>query len=186
MIVMNQVLGAGASSRVFMNLREEKGYTYGAYTRLDLKRLGGDFEATAEVRTAVTGDSIKEFFYELERIRNEDVPAGELSDAKNFLTGVFPIRAETQEGLTNLIVNQLLYDLPDDYLQTYRSNVDSVAAEEVRRTAELYVRPSELAIVVVGDAKEIIPQVEEYASVVEIFDTEGNPTMLTDQEAAAN
>ena len=62
-IVMNQVLGAGASSRVFMNLREEKGYTYGAYTRLDAKRLGGDFEATAEVRTAVTGDSLKEFFF---------------------------------------------------------------------------------------------------------------------------
>ena len=186
MIVMNQVLGAGASSRVFMNLREEKGYTYGAYTRLDLKRLGGDIEATAEVRTAVTGDSIKEFFYELERIRNEDVPAEELSDAKNFLTGVFLIRAETQEGLTNLIVNQLLYDLPDDYLQTYRSNVDSVTAEEVHRIAELYVRPIEMAIVVVGDAKEIIPQAEHFAPVVEIFDTEGNPTTLSDQEAAAN
>ena len=64
--VMNQVLGAGASSRVFMNLREAKGYTYGAYTRLDAKKLAGDFEATAEVRTAVTGDSLKEFFYELE------------------------------------------------------------------------------------------------------------------------
>ena len=63
-IVMNQVLGAGASSRVFMNLREEKGYTYGAYTRLDTRRLAGTFEATAEVRTAVTGDSLKEFFYE--------------------------------------------------------------------------------------------------------------------------
>src|SRR6185369_7200793 len=101
-IVMNQVLGAGASSRVFMNLREEKGYTYGAYTRLDAKRGGGDFEATAEVRTAVTGDSLKEFFYELDRIRDEKVSEQELADAKNFLSGVFPIRAETQEGLTNL------------------------------------------------------------------------------------
>ena len=98
--VMNQVLGAGASSRVFMNLREEKGYTYGAYTRLDARKLGGDFEATAEVRTAVTGESIKEFFYELERIRDEKVGDDELADAKSFLTGVFPIRAETQEGLT--------------------------------------------------------------------------------------
>src|SRR5206468_8700391 len=88
MLVMNQVLGAGASSRIFMNLREEKGYTYGAYTRLDAKRLGGDFEATAEVRTAVTGDSLKEFFFELERIRDEKVPEQELNDSKNFLTGV--------------------------------------------------------------------------------------------------
>ena len=183
---MNQVLGAGASSRVFMNLREEKGYTYGAYTRLDLKRLGGDFEATAEVRTAVTGDSLKEFFYELDRIRDEDVPVEELNDAKNFLTGVFPIRAETQEGMTNLIVNQVLYDLPDDYLQTYRSNVEAVTAEDVRRVADLYVRPAEMAVVIVGDAKEIVPQADKYAGAVEILDTEGNPTTLTDQEAAAN
>lgn len=125
-LVMNQVLGAGASSRVFMNLREEKGYTYGAYTRFDAKRFGGDFEATAEVRTAVTGDSLKEFFYELDRIRDEAVSEQELTDAKNFLIGVFPIRAETQEGLTNLIVSQYLHSLPEDYLQTYRDNVRAV------------------------------------------------------------
>jgi len=141
-LVMNQVLGAGASSRVFMNLREDKGYTYGAYTRLDAKRLGGDFEATAEVRTAVTGDSLKEFFYELDRIRDEKVPEQELADAKNFLTGVFPIRAETQEGMTNLIVNQLLYDLPADYLKTYRENVTAVTADDVQRAAQKYVRPA--------------------------------------------
>src|SRR5256714_6502670 len=129
LIVMNQVLGAGASSRVFMNLREEKGYTYGAYTRLESKRLAGDFEATAEVRTAVTGDSLKEFFYELDRIRGDMVGEEELADAKNFLTGVFPLRAETQEGLTNLIVNQHLYGLPEDYLQTYREHVDAVTAD---------------------------------------------------------
>ena len=185
-LVMNQVLGAGASSRVFMNLREEKGYTYGAYTRVDAKRLGGDFEATAEVRTAVTGDSLKEFFYELERIRDEVVPADEIKDAKNFLTGVFPLRAETQEGLTNLIVNQLLYDLPKDYLETYRSKIESVTAEDVQRVARKHVRPSEMAIVIVGDAKEIIPQAESYADSIEVFDTEGNPIELPSQEAAAN
>jgi zinc protease len=185
-LVMNQVLGAGASSRVFMNLREEKGYTYGAYTRLDAKRLSGDFEATAEVRTAVTGASLKEFFFELDRIRDEVVPTGELDDAKNFLTGVFPIRAETQEGLTNLIVNKLLYDLPDDYLQSYRSNVEAVSSEDVQRVARKYVRPEEMAIVIVGDAKEIIPQAAEFAEQVEVYDTEGHPVDIPDQEAAAN
>src|ERR1043166_5226175 len=130
LLVMNQVLGAGASSRIFMNLREEKGYTYGAYTRLETKKLAGDFEATAEVRTAVTGDSLKEFFYELDRMRNEKVGETELADAKNFLTGVFPLRAETQEGLTNLIVNQHLFGLPDDYLQTYRDHDDAVTVDE--------------------------------------------------------
>ncbi len=173
-LVMNQVLGAGASSRVFMNLREEKGYTYGAYTRVDSKKLAGDFEATAEVRTAVTGESLKEFFYELDRIRDEDVADAELADAKNFLTGVFPIRAETQEGLTNLIVSQELYGLPEDYLQTYRDNVAAVSAAEVRRVANKYIHPKKMAIVIVGDAGEILPQAKEYTSEIEIFDTEGN------------
>jgi zinc protease len=175
LIVMNQVLGAGASSRIFMNLREEKGYTYGAYTRLDFKRLAGDIEATAEVRSAVTGDSLKEFFYELERIRKEDVGPDELADSKNFLTGVFPIRAETQEGLTNLIVNQYLYDLPEDHLQTYRQNVDAVTIHDVRRVADQHLRPDEMAIVIVGDAEEVLPQVSQYAASVEIFDIDGNP-----------
>ena len=174
MIVMNQVLGAGASSRVFMNLREEKGYTYGAYTRLGAKNRAGDLEATAEVRTAVTGDSLKEFFYELNRIRDETVSEQELADAKNFLTGVFPIRAETQEGLTNLIVNQHIYSLAADYLQTYRENVDAITVDDVQRVAVKYVRPDEMAIVIVGDASEVLPQAKEYAETVEIFDTEGN------------
>jgi zinc protease len=180
-LVMNQVLGAGASSRVFMNLREEKGYTYGAYTRIDAKRLGGDFEATAEVRTAVTGDSLKEFFYELNRIRDERVADDELNDAKNFLTGVFPIRAETQEGMTNLIVNQLLFDLPDDYLQTYRSNIDAVTAADVERVARLYVRPDEMAMVIVGDAKQILPQTSSYAQSIKVVDTDGKPVETSDQ-----
>lgn len=183
MIVMNQVLGAGASSRVFMNLREEKGYTYGAYTRFDAKKLAGNFEATAEVRTAVTGDSLKEFFFELNRIRDEKVPEDELADAKNFLTGVFPIRAETQEGLTNLIVNQELYGLPHDYLQTYRDHVRAVTADEVQRVAKSLIDPEKLAIVIVGDAAEILSQARDYASSVEIFDKEGNEREIAEFES---
>jgi hypothetical protein len=171
---MNQILGAGASSRIFMNLREEKGYTYGAYSKFDMRRLAGAFEATAEVRTAVTGDSLKEFFYELNRIRDEKVTEEELQDAKNFLAGVFPIRAETQEGLTNLIVQQQVYDLPADYLQTYRDRVNEITVEDVAAAANKYVQPDEMAIVIVGDAEEILAQAKDYAESVEIFDTEGN------------
>lgn len=181
-LVMNQVLGAGASSRIFMNLREEKGYTYGAYSRMDAKRLAGDFEATAEVRTAVTGDSLKEFFYELNRIRDERVSEQELADAKNFLVGVFPIRAETQEGLTALIVSQQLYKLPADYLQTYRDQVNAVTAEEVERIAQKYLAPDRMAIVIVGDAAEILPQAKSFAAEIEIFDTEGRQQDLSKYE----
>ena len=183
-LVMNQILGAGASSRVFMNLREEKGYTYGAYTRIDAKRHAGDFEATAEVRTAVTGDSLKEFFYELNRIRDDAASVEELADAKNFLTGVFPIRAETQEGLTNLIVSQELYGLPADYLQTYREHVAAITVEDVQRVANKYIHPDRMALVIVGDAAEIVPQVEAYAMEVEIRDTEGNLKPIPDAETS--
>ncbi|HRH45731.1 MAG TPA: pitrilysin family protein, partial [Pyrinomonadaceae bacterium] len=181
-LVMNQILGAGASSRLFMNIREEKGYTYGAYSSFDSRRLTGSFEATAEVRTEVTGDSLKEFFYELNRIRNEKVGENEIQDAKNFLTGVFPIRAETQEGLTNLIVAQKLYGLPDDYLQTYRDKINAVTIEEVQRVAQTYIHSDQIALIIVGDAEEILKQAKSYAESVEIFDTEGNPQEIAKYE----
>jgi zinc protease len=172
-LVMNQVLGAGASSRLFMNLREAKGYTYGAYSRFDTKRLAGNFETNAEVRTPVTGDSLKEFFYELNRVRNEKATEKELKDAKSYLTGVFPLRAETQEGLTNLLVAQQLYDLPADYLQTYRDKVNAVTLDDVERVAKKYISPDKIAIVIVGDAEEILPQIKSYSKTIEVFDTEG-------------
>jgi zinc protease len=173
-LVTNQILGAGASSRLFMNLREEKGYTYGAYSSIDARRLAGSFEATSEVRSAVTGDSLKEFFYELNRIRDEKVSEEELRDAKNFLTGVFPIRAETQEGLTNLIVSQKLYNLPDDYLQTYRDKINEITLEDIERVAKKYITPERIAVVIVGDAENILEQVRYLTPFIEIFDTEGN------------
>ncbi len=129
---MHTVLGANASSRLFMNLREEKGYTYGAYTNLDARRTAGTFRATAEVRTPVTGDSLKEFFYELNRIRNERVSEKEISDAKSYLTGVFPIRLETQEGLTDQLVQIKMLRLPVDYLTLYRDRVQAVTLEEIQ------------------------------------------------------
>lgn len=179
-LVMNQILGAGASSRLFMNLRESKGYTYGAYSNFDMRRLAGNFEASAEVRTAVTADALKEFFYELDRIRNEKVSEKELQDAKNYLTGVFPIRLETQEGLTSLITQQQLFDLPKDYLQTYRDKVNAVTAEDVSRVAKQYILPDKAAIVIVGDAEDLLDQVKAYASKIEIFDTQGRRQNLDD------
>ena len=172
-LMMNQILGAGASSRLFMNLREAKGYTYGAYSRFDARRLAGNFETNAEVRTPVTGDSLKEFFYELNRVRNEKATEKELRDAKSYLTGVFPLRAETQEGLTNLLVSQQLYDLPADYLQTYRDKVNAVTLEDVERVAKKYISPDKIAIVIVGDAGEILPQIKTYSTKIEVFDAEG-------------
>lgn len=172
-LVMNQVLGGGASARLFLNLREAKSYTYGAYSRFNTKRLAGDFEANSEVRTSVTGDALKEFFYELIRIRKDEVDNAELQDAKNYLTGTFPIRAETQGGLTNLILIQQLYALPADYLQTYRERINAVTPADVKRVANTYLQPEKIAMVIVGDADEILPQVKPYAEKINIVDTDG-------------
>ena len=96
-----------------------------------------------------------------------------MQDAKNYLTGVFPIRAETQEGLTNLIVTQQLYDLPADYLQTYRDKVNAVTLADVQRVAKTYLQPDKIAIVIVGDAEEILKQVKPYATKIDAFNAEG-------------
>src|SRR4029078_6902016 len=126
MLLMHTVLGANASSRLFMNLREDKGYTYGAYSSLAARRTAATFRAMAEVRTPVTGDSLKEFFYELNRIRNEPVSEKEMDDAKSYLTGVFPIRLETQEGLVDQLVQIKMFGLPEDYLEIYRREIQAV------------------------------------------------------------
>ena len=173
MMLMHTVLGATASSRLFMNLREEKGYTYGAYSNLDARRSAGTFRATAEVRTQVTGDSLKEFFYELNRIGNDRVSEKEIADAKSYLTGVFPIRLETQEGLTDQLVQIKMLNLPDDYLENYRGRVQAVTIEEIQRVAQKYIKPEEAALVVVGDGALVIEQIKPYCEDIEIYNTSG-------------
>ena len=178
LLLMHTVLGANASSRLFMNLREEKGYTYGAYTNLDARRTAGTFRATAEVRTPVTGDSLKEFFYELNRIRTDLVSEKEIGDAKSYLTGVFPIRLETQEGLTDQLVQIKMLNLPDDYLQHYRDRVQAVTVAEIQRVANKYVKPDEAAVIVVGDGAAVVDQIKPYVPDIEIYNTSGKRKSL--------
>src|SRR5687767_11889580 len=178
LLVMHTVLGANASSRLFMNLREEKGYTYGAYTTLDARRHAGTFRATAEVRTPVTGDSLKEFFHELERIRDEDVGEQELRDAKTYLTGIFPIRLETQDGLVEQLVQMEMNGLPADYLHTYRERVQAVSAAEIQRVASKYVRPDLAAVIIVGDGTSVLEQIKPYCEDIEVYTTSGKRKSL--------
>jgi zinc protease len=191
LLLMHTVLGANASSRLFMNLREEKGYTYGAYSSLDARRTAGTFRATAEVRTPVTGDSLKEFFYELNRIRTEPVSKKEMADAKSYLTGVFPLRLETQEGLVDQLLQIKMFGLPQDYLETYRNAIQSVTIEQVHEVAEKYVRPDEAAIVIVGDGAQLQEQVKPYTDELEFYNTAGKkkdppkPASYSPEAAAA-
>src|SRR5687768_5187253 len=179
MLLMHTVLGANASSRLFMNLREDKGYTYGAYSSLDARRTAGTFRVTAEVRTPVTGDSLKEFFYELDRIRTEPVSEQELSDAKSYLTGVFPIRLETQEGVIDQLVQIKMFGLPDNYLEIYRNKIQEVTIEQVQEVARKYVKPDEAAFVIVGDASQLNEQIKPYAEDIEFYNTAGKRKVMS-------
>jgi predicted Zn-dependent peptidase len=172
-LVMHTVLGGNASSRLFMNLREEKGYTYGAYTNLDARREAGSFRATAEVRTPVTGDSLKEFFHEFARIREELVAEKELADAKSYLAGVFPVRLETLDGFIDQLVQIRMHGLPRDYLHTYRERVQQVTREQVRAAAQKLVTPERSALVIVGDASAVRAQAESFADGLELYDSSG-------------
>ncbi len=183
MLLMHTVLGANASSRLFMNLREDKGYTYGAYSSLDARRTAGTFRATAEVRTPVTGDSLKEFFFELDRIGSERVSDKEIADAKSYLTGVFPLRLETQEGLTDQLVQIKMLNLPIDYLRNYREQVQAVTADDIQRIARKYVKPDEAAVIVVGDGAFVAEQIKPYCEDIEIYNTAGKRKTANDSGA---
>ena len=126
------------------------------------------------MRTPVTGASLKEIFYELGRIRDEDVTEKELSDAKTYLNGIFSIRLETQEGLVDQLVQVKMHNLPEEHLRTYSARVNAVTREHVRRVAQKYVLPDRVAVVVVGDTAAIADQVKPYAGEVENYDSAGN------------
>jgi len=172
--VMNQVLGGSFASRLFMNLREEKGYTYGAYSRPDARVEAGGLIASAAVRNDVTAGALKEFFHELNRIRDERVGEDELRNAKAFLTGVFPIALERIEEVAAHIVSLKLYGLPDGHWDTYRDVINAATPEKVQEMAQRYVRPDESVVVVVGRADELRPVLEPYGPVV-VLDRSGEP-----------
>lgn len=172
LLVMNNIIGGGLESRLFKNLREDKGYTYGAYSQFNGSRFRGTWAATSEVRTEVTDASMKEFFYELKRIRDELVPPAELEDAKRGLVGSFALSLEQPQGLLLNIVAQKLYSLPADYWDTYPKKVAAITAADVQRVARKYIDLEHLQIVAVGDAAKIRGVLEKYGT-VEAFDSEG-------------
>lgn len=172
--VMNTILGGGINSRLSKNIRENKGYTYDVRSTPETRRYAGSFRATTDVRTEVTGAAVKELFSEMERIANEPITDQELRDTKAYITGLFPLRLETQEGLTEQLVQIEMYGLPADTLQTYRDRINAVTKEDVQRVARSYVSPAKSAIVIVGDAAKITDQLKPYSQSFEYYDAAGN------------
>src|ERR1700683_1861323 len=174
LIVLNQIFGAGPQSRLFLNLRENKGYTYGVYSSLTALKYAGPWRAGGDVRTAVTDGAMTEFLKELNRIRNEKVPAAELEDAKHAVVATFALSLENAAQLVTYAIITKLYGFPADYWDTYPAKISAVTADDVQRVAEKYINPDTMQIVAVGDASKIKSVMEKYGP-VEVYGLDGKP-----------
>jgi zinc protease len=159
--VMNTALGGLFSSRLNMNLREEHGYTYGAFSTVLYRRAPGPFIAVAGVRTDVTAPAVRETFSELDRMRNTTLTSDELTMSQNAfalsLAGKFETTAETANTVGELFV----YDLPLNYYQSLPGKINAVNARDVQRVAKEYLRPESIVVVAVGDKAKIEPELKK-------------------------
>jgi zinc protease len=152
--VANTILGGSFTSRLNQNLRETRGYTYGAGSRFDMRRAAGPFLASAEIVTAKSDSALLEFMKELNGIR-QPVPLDELSRAKRYLQLQLPGNFETTQQIAAALVPVALYGLPLDYYNNYVQNIEGVTQAAVARVAQQYINPGSLAVVIVGDRKTI-------------------------------
>lgn len=163
--VMNQILGGSGTARLFMNLREDKAFTYGAYSSLSADELVGTFSANASVRNEVTDSAIVEFFTEMNKIVKEKVTAEELQKVKNNLTGSFARSLENPSTIASFALTIERYKLPKDYYANYLKTVESLTIEDIQATARQFVRPENAYIVVVGNGKQIAPGLAKFGEI---------------------
>jgi len=154
--VMNQILGGGSfNTRLFQNLREDKAYTYGSYSRLSTDKRIGYFSASAQVRTSVTDSALNEIIYEINRMQKELVSDNDLQLIKNMMTGSLSRSLEDPQTIANFALNIERYNLPSDYYHTYLEQVAAVTAEDVKQMAIKYLKPEQAIIIAVGQADKI-------------------------------
>jgi len=166
LLVANAILGAGTSSRLFLNVREKKGYAYDVSSSLAALKQYGTFFGATETRNEVCAQAITEILAEFDRMRNEKVAPDELQNAKNYIIGNFSLLLSTQAGLADQILRARLLGLDADFLETIRSRVDAVTADQVTAAARAYILTDHPAIVVVGDAARLKKSLESLAPVV--------------------
>jgi zinc protease len=168
----NSLYGGAFNSRLVMNIREDKGYTYSPRSGVNAFRQHGYFSVSAAVRNDVVAASLTETFYEMDKLRSVPVPEAELADAQNYLSGVFSMGLATQNGLLSQIAVVALNELPDDYLETYRAKVRALTPVDLLETARKYLDSANMQIVVVGDRAQIESQAALFGE-LEVFDAQG-------------
>ena len=172
MAVMNRILGVGPPSRLFLNIREDKGYTYSIGSNFSAGKYPGLFTAQSPVRTEVTEGTIREFISEFKRIRDEKVSPAELENAKRAIIGNFALQLENPTGRLNNIITQKMYGLPANYWDTYPQKVNAITAEDVQRVAQKYIDINHLQIIAVGDASKTRDVLAKFGSLQE-YDGDG-------------
>ncbi len=168
----NQILGGGSLGRLFQNIREDKAYTYGAYSSYDDDRLVGQFSASASVRNEVTDSAVMEFYKEFKRLQTEPVPAEELQAAKNYVIGSFGRSLESPSTVARFALNIQRYKLPADYYETYLAKLQAVTPEQIMEVAKKYIGTESTHLVVVGKASDIADDLAAMGKVT-YYDTEG-------------
>jgi zinc protease len=176
--VMNAILGGQFSSRINLNLREEKGYTYGARSGFDFAKGPGPFEAGGTFRTSVTKESLVELIKELTEIGgSRPATDGEIAFAKGRIIQGFPGRFETNSGVGGALATLVVYGLPDDYFATYQPKVEAVTKADVERVAKKYITPGAMTVLVVGDKSQVEGPLRSlpFGKTIHLLDAEGNP-----------
>jgi predicted Zn-dependent peptidase len=153
--VLNAILGGTFNSRLNRVIREELGYTYGIGSSFDMRRGAGPFVIRTAVETAVTVPAVLEILRIVSDFRDAEVESDELSVARDYLIGVFPLRFEAAAQVAAALGGLIVFGLPDDELDRYRPQVAAVTARDVMSAANRYIKPEELSVVIVGDASQI-------------------------------
>jgi predicted Zn-dependent peptidase len=170
--LMNAVVGGGPTGRLFTHLREEKGYTYGAYSGLTAGRFKGTWNASTDVRSDVTEPALTDLMDELRQIRDVTVPVKELQDKKRSLVASFALSLESPQQVLNYYVTRWIYKLPADYWDKYPERVMNVTAAQVQAAAKKYLDPKNVQIIAVGDGKKVESILRKFGP-LEVYDTEG-------------
>ncbi|MGA3293675.1 MAG: pitrilysin family protein [Candidatus Acidiferrales bacterium] len=173
MVLANSIYGGAFHSRLVLNIREQKGYTYSPRSSINALRQYGYFTVSAAVRNDVVAATLTEMFYEMDRMRSVPVTDEELDSARSYLTGVFSLGVATQEGLLNQLSTVYLDHLPEGYLESYREHIRELTAEDVLTAARSHFDSANAQIVVVGDREQISEQAALFGPVTE-YDAQGN------------
>jgi zinc protease len=171
--VMNAVVGGGPTGRLFTHLREEKGYTYGAYSNVLTSPYRGAWLATTDVRSEVTAPALRDLLAEVTRMRDEVVPAKEFDDRRRGMVASFALSLESPAAVLSNHLTRWAYKLPVDYWDTYPARVMAVTPAQVQAAAKKYLDPSRLHIVAVGDPSKV--EVFKAYGQVTVYDTNGRP-----------